>query len=107
MAPEKNIEVVLATLAAARAAAPQVRGVLVGDGPELPRLHGTHPEWVYTGAKVGLDLAEHYASADLFVFPSLIETFGNVVPESMARGLAVIAFDYAAAREYIRPGVNG
>jgi len=107
VAAEKNIDLILATLAAARSAVPGIRGVLVGDGPELARLRRTHPEWVYTGAKVGVELAEHYASADLFVFPSLTETFGNVVPEAMASGLPVVAFDYAAAHKHVRHGVNG
>jgi glycosyltransferase involved in cell wall biosynthesis len=55
----------------------------------------------------GEDLAAHYASADLFVFPSLSETFGNVTMEALASGLAVVAFDYAAAREHIVHGHNG
>src|ERR1041384_4122383 len=53
------------------------------------------------------DLAVHYASGDLFLFPSLTETYGNVTLEAMASGLAVIAFDYAAAGELIESGVNG
>lgn len=57
--------------------------------------------------KQGEELARHYASADLFVFPSLSETFGNVVLEALASGLAVIAYDQAAAAQYIRHGYNG
>jgi glycosyltransferase involved in cell wall biosynthesis len=52
--------------------------------------------------RVGEDLAAHYASADLFLFPSLTETFGNVTMEAMASGLAVVAYDYGAAREHAR-----
>jgi glycosyltransferase involved in cell wall biosynthesis len=52
-------------------------------------------------------LATHYASADLFLFPSLTETFGNVTLEALASGLAVAAFDYAAARAHVEPGRSG
>ena len=55
----------------------------------------------------GEELARHYASADIFVFPSLTETFGSVVTEAMASGLAVVAYDCAAAGQHIRHGVNG
>jgi glycosyltransferase involved in cell wall biosynthesis len=55
----------------------------------------------------GHDLATHYASADLFLFPSLTETFGNVTLEALASGLAVAAFDYAAARAHVEPGRSG
>jgi glycosyltransferase involved in cell wall biosynthesis len=55
----------------------------------------------------GTALAEHYASADVFLFPSLTETFGNVVTEAMASRLAVVAFDYAAARQHLRHRATG
>ena len=55
----------------------------------------------------GEGLAAHYASADLFVFPSLTETFGNVTIEALASGLPVLAFDTAAAGDWVRHGHNG
>jgi glycosyltransferase involved in cell wall biosynthesis len=54
-----------------------------------------------------MDLAVHYASADLFLFPSLTETFGNVTAEAMASALPVVAYDYAAAAQLIEPGLSG
>ena len=62
---------------------------------------------MFLGARTGEELAACYASADLFLFASLTETYGNVVTEAMASGLAVVAFDYAAAALHIRPGRNG
>ena len=55
----------------------------------------------------GEDLAAHFASGDLFLFPSLTETFGNVTLEAMASGVATVAFDYGAAREHLRDGRSG
>jgi glycosyltransferase involved in cell wall biosynthesis len=57
--------------------------------------------------RIGEDLAAHYASADLFLFPSLTETYGNVVAEAMASALPVLAYRSAAAAELIEDGVNG
>ena len=62
---------------------------------------------LFAGFRTGEDLARHYASADVFVFASKTETFGNVTLEAMASGLAVVAFDHAAAGDIIRNGVNG
>src|SRR5690606_11216434 len=66
-----------------------------------------HPEHIFTGEKSGDELARHYASADIFLFPSLTDTYGNVVLEAMASGLHVVAFNYAAAGSLIRTGENG
>jgi len=83
------------------------RLVLVGDGPERGALQAANPHLIFAGMRTGEDLAAHYASGDIFLFPSTTETFGNVTVEAMASGLAVIAYDYAAAAEYIRHGRNG
>jgi len=107
VAPEKNIPLAIAAYAAIRERAPGIRLVVVGDGPMLRDLKRRHPDIAFAGLRRGEDLAAHYASADLFLFPSTTETFGNVVPEAMASGLLVLAFDYAAAAELIQTNVNG
>jgi glycosyltransferase involved in cell wall biosynthesis len=107
IAAEKNIHLALTCMDALTARVGNVRCVLVGDGPERTRLARNHPGCHFVGARVGEELAAHYASGDLFLFPSLTETFGNVVTEAMASGLVVSAFDYAAAHEHIRDGENG
>jgi len=66
--------------------------VVVGDGPARAPLAEKFADAVFTGAKVGEDLARHYASADVFVFPSLTDTFGNVLIEALASGVPVAAF---------------
>ena len=65
------------------------------------------PEAVFCGVQCAEALANHYASADVFLFPSLSETFGNVVLEAQASGLGVVAYDEAAAGQHIRHGYNG
>jgi glycosyltransferase involved in cell wall biosynthesis len=107
LAAEKNLQVVLEAYRALQTLRPTARLVLVGDGPLAARLRARHSDIVFPGARIGVDLAAHYASADLFLFPSLTETFGNVTLEAMASGLAVVAFDYAAAHQHIVHGHSG
>ena len=107
LAAEKNLDLLVAAMARARAVDPATVLVVVGDGPERGRLERALPEAVFAGIRRGEDLARHYASADGFVFPSRTETFGNVLLEAMASGLVCVGFDYAAGRLLIEPGVNG
>ncbi|HTX66713.1 MAG TPA: glycosyltransferase family 1 protein [Opitutaceae bacterium] len=106
-AAEKNYPLLFRAYAAMRAANPRLRCVLVGDGPLRPALQAAHPECRFTGFIPRDDLARHYASADIYVHASLTETFGNVLTEALASGLAVAGFDYAAARQFVRDGANG
>ncbi|MCG8509928.1 MAG: glycosyltransferase family 1 protein [Rhodospirillales bacterium] len=64
---------------------------VVGDGPQMAELKSKFPDTVFTGAKTGEDLARHYAAADIFVFPSLTDTFGLVMLEALACGVPVAA----------------
>jgi len=107
LAPEKNLPLVLEAFEAMRRANPRMRLVLVGDGPERAALQARYPHYIFAGMRIGQDLAAHFASGDIFLFPSTTETYGNVTMEAMASGLAVVAYDYAAAEQHIRHGVSG
>lgn len=102
LAAEKNVPLVIEAHAVVMRAQPGARLVVVGDGPLKQELQKAgHANVIFMGALRGDELAQVYASADLFVFPSLSETFGNVVVEAMASRLHVIAFRVAAAGELI------
>jgi glycosyltransferase involved in cell wall biosynthesis len=107
LAPEKNLELAIGAYREMKRFAPSVKCVLVGDGPLRASLEKKYPDVIFCGVQTGESLAEHYASADVFLFPSLTETFGNVTVEAMASGLAVVAFDYAAARIHIVDNESG
>ncbi|GBL47442.1 glycosyltransferase [Sulfuriferula multivorans] len=107
LAPEKNLKLVFAAFSAMHQCNPHTRLVLVGDGPDRAVLQAAYPQAIFCGMRSGEDLSRHYASADVFLFPSLTETFGNVTIEAMASGLTVVAYDYAAAEELIRHNENG
>ncbi len=107
LAPEKNLRMAVACYERIRALHPQAKFILVGDGPLRRQLADKHPDYIFCGTQRGEDLARHYASGDLFLFPSKTDTFGNVVLEAMASGLAVVAFDDGAASEHLRHEENG
>lgn len=107
LAAEKGLGLALQAYRALRTRIPAARMVMVGDGPQHGALADACPDVIFVGTKHGEELASHYASADVFLFPSLTETFGNVVLEAMASGLAVVAFDRAAAQEHVANGISG
>jgi glycosyltransferase involved in cell wall biosynthesis len=75
--------------------------VIVGDGPALVALARKYPQAVFLGARQGEELAEAYAAADVFVFPSKTDTFGRVLLEALASGLPVAAFPVTGPRDVI------
>lgn len=101
IAPEKNLTLAVRAFRAIQRKRPEARFIWVGDGPARAALQENNPDFVFCGMRHGEALARHYASADLFLFPSLTETFGNVTVEALASGLPIVAFDYAAAREHV------
>lgn len=107
VAPEKNLALLEQSYAAIAARLPSARLVVVGDGPALAGLRARQPRALCVGPQSGVALAEHFASGDLFVFPSLTETYGNVVAEALASGVPVVAYRDAAAQELITPGDQG
>jgi glycosyltransferase involved in cell wall biosynthesis len=107
LASEKNLRALVAAFDRMRALRPDLKLVLVGDGPARRDLESQLPGVVFAGLQRGEALARHYASGDIFLFPSITETFGNVTPEAMASGLTVLAYDYAAASQLIRHNESG
>lgn len=107
LAAEKNIPLAVKAFEQVQKTDPDAACVFVGDGPERSKLEKSHPQFIFSGMQTGEALARHYASGDLFVFPSITETFGNVVTEAMASGLATLAYDYAAPGKYIVNQANG
>ncbi len=107
LAKEKNIFLILDAFHAIQQTNPNAKLLFVGDGPMRDELAKACPQAIFCGSQHGKSLAEHYASADLFIFPSVTETFGNVVPEALASGLCVVAYDYAAAGDIINHGKSG
>jgi glycosyltransferase involved in cell wall biosynthesis len=107
MAAEKNYPLLFRAYEAMGKANPACRFVLAGEGPLKRSLMRAHPECVFAGFFSRDEIGRYYASADIYVHASQTETFGNVLTEAMASGLAVAGFDYAAARMFVRDGESG
>jgi glycosyltransferase involved in cell wall biosynthesis len=113
LAAEKNMAALIQAFGRLRARLDgpgrgRLRLALIGDGPMAASLRSLHvPGVVLPGMKLGVDLARWYASADVFAFPSVSETFGNVVLEALASGLPVVAYDCLGVNEQVSHEANG
>ena len=107
IAAEKNIPQIVTSYRQLLQHTPDLKLVMVGDGPLRLQLEQQHPDIIFAGIQTGEALARYYASADFFMFASQTETFGLVTLEAMASGLPVVAYDLAAAAQFIRQGVDG
>ena len=107
IAAEKNLHVAVEAFQTMSRVNSSLKFILVGDGPLRRELQTEHPNLIFCGMKSGEALAQHYASSDIFLFPSETETFGNVTLEAMASGLAVVAYNYAAAKVHITHAETG
>jgi glycosyltransferase involved in cell wall biosynthesis len=106
---EKNLDALLDAFLAFQETGRHAQLAVVGDGPYLKELahRYRHPEILFTGFLHGEDLAQAYAGADAFVFPSLTDTFGNVVLEAQSAGLPAIVSDRGGPREIVEPRASG
>ncbi len=108
VAPEKNLSLAARCVREARKRFPDLQLVMVGDGPSREELASKEASAIHwAGMQRGEMLAAHYASADIFLFPSLTETYGNVLAEAMASGLVTLSFDYAASHELVSHRYDG
>lgn len=104
---EKNLDTLVAATRKLAENRVSVRPIFVGDGPYLTEMKRLLPDAIFTGYLAGGDLAEAYASADFFVFPSTTDTFGNVVLEAQAAGLPAVVSDVGGPRDLVQHGKDG
>lgn len=107
IAEEKNLQLTLRCYDLLKSLNPDLKFVMVGNGPAVERIRSSHPEVIMAGPKTGESLAKYYASADFFPFTSMTETYGNVILEAMASGIGIMSYHYAAGKIHIQQGVNG
>ena len=105
LSPEKEVDVLIKSFHALQTAqGKNIKFVIVGDGPDRARLSkmAQSDDVIFMGSLSGQELATAYASADVFGFASQADTFGNVVLEAIASGLAVVAYDYVCAHQHVQ-----
>lgn len=108
IADEKNLKTLFQALNCLNKTGKPWKMIMVGDGPAKVRLQQQSTNQIYfTGYRKGDDLADIYAAADIFVFPSLTDTFGNVILEGMASGIPAVGFDAPGPRDIIKPQKTG
>ena len=108
IAPEKDLEVLMEAAGLLNRRGLEYKLLMVGDGPSRHKLEELNIENIlFLGYQRGQELYDLYASADIFVFPSVTETFGNVVLEAMASGLPVVAALAGGVEDNLLPGQNG
>ncbi len=104
---EKKLDLFAAVVRKLKADGLPVRGLVIGHGPYSAEFEKAFPEAIFTGYLSGEELAKAYASADVFVFPSTTDTFGNVILEAQAAGLPCIVSDQGGPRELVADGEDG
>jgi len=104
---EKNLNILVSALDLIKSKGYAFQMIFVGSGPMLEELQRRLPEAHFAGFLSGRGLSQWYASADLLVFPSTTETFGNVVLEAMASGTPAIVPGEGGVKELVKEGING
>jgi glycosyltransferase involved in cell wall biosynthesis len=104
---EKDLEDIIRVDSKLQSAGIRIRFLFIGDGPYRAELEKELPRGIFTGYLEGEVLAQGYASADLFAFPSTTDTFGNVILEAMAAGLPCVVSDVGGPSELVEDGKTG
>lgn len=104
---EKNTDLVVRVLNIMKQLGIRFRALFAGDGPELATMKTALPDALFPGFLHGDDLAQAYASSDIFFFPSESETFGNVTLEAMASGLPAVNAIASGSNSLVVPGETG
>lgn len=104
---EKDLDSVIQTFTRLHEQCPRVKTMIIGEGPAMNALMAALPNTLFAGFLAGEDLAQGYASSDVFLFPSTTETFGNVTLEALACGLPAVVANASGNRSLVENNRNG